>query len=83
MFEDTHQEALLAMLEIVVLRGPQELISLPLDGKSVRIARVIDQDARFLQFADRHGLTPGIDLVVESRDEPCIAQADRHRAAER
>jgi DtxR family Mn-dependent transcriptional regulator len=33
-----------------------------------RVARVLDQDADFLQFAERHGLTPGSTLLVTKRD---------------
>ena len=34
-----------------------------------RIARVIDQDPAFLQFVNRCGLMPGVDVTVESRDD--------------
>ena len=37
-------------------------------GDCLRIVRVIDQDARFLQFAERAGLVPGAELVVEHLD---------------
>lgn len=37
-------------------------------SQSLRVARVIDQDPRFLQFVDRRGLTPGTTVVVENRD---------------
>lgn len=37
-------------------------------GERLRVARVIDQDAGFLQFAERTGLVPGAELVVERRD---------------
>jgi DtxR family Mn-dependent transcriptional regulator len=37
-------------------------------GDAVRIARVIDQDAQFLQFADKHSLRPGMEVTVESLD---------------
>ena len=37
-------------------------------GKPLRITRVLDQRRDFLQFVDRHGLTPGVDLVVQHRD---------------
>ena len=37
-------------------------------NRSVRIARVIDQDAPFLQFVNRCGLTPGVNARVEKRD---------------
>jgi DtxR family Mn-dependent transcriptional regulator len=38
-------------------------------GWAVRVARVLDQNALFLQFVDRSGLRPGTDLVVRSRDD--------------
>jgi DtxR family Mn-dependent transcriptional regulator len=37
--------------------------------RTVRIARVLDQDPRFLKFVDQHGLTPGTDARVQQRDE--------------
>ena len=37
-------------------------------GDCLRIVRVIDQDARFLQFAERAGLVPGAALVVDQHD---------------
>ena len=36
-------------------------------SEPVRIARVLDQEADFLQFVDRHGLTPGTTIVIEQR----------------
>ncbi|MFA9477371.1 metal-dependent transcriptional regulator [Phycisphaerales bacterium AB-hyl4] len=38
------------------------------EGRPLTIARVADQDAAFLQFADRHGLTPGASVTVTGRD---------------
>src|SRR2546423_10464292 len=37
-------------------------------NRPVRIVRVIDQDAGFLQFVDRCGLIPGVEATVEVRD---------------
>ena len=37
--------------------------------RRLRVARVIDQDSSFLQFVDRCGLVPGVDVTVEVRDE--------------
>jgi DtxR family Mn-dependent transcriptional regulator len=37
-------------------------------NRPMKIARVLDQGAAFLQFADRCGLVPGITVRVESRD---------------
>lgn len=55
------------------LRG-KSLVSLAdcATGKTVRIARVSDQDEEFLRFVERQGLKPGTRVVVEGRD----AQAD-------
>jgi DtxR family Mn-dependent transcriptional regulator len=37
-------------------------------NRGYRIARIIDQDPAFLQFVDRCGLTPGVNVTVEVRD---------------
>jgi DtxR family Mn-dependent transcriptional regulator len=37
-------------------------------GKLVKIARIADQEAAFLQFLHRSGLTPGVALTVQSRE---------------
>jgi DtxR family Mn-dependent transcriptional regulator len=37
-------------------------------GHTVRIARIADQEPAFLQFLHRSGLTPGVQLSVQSRD---------------
>jgi DtxR family Mn-dependent transcriptional regulator len=37
-------------------------------AKTVRIVRIADQEAAFLQFLHRSGLTPGVSLTVQSRD---------------
>lgn len=50
-------------------------------NRSVRVARVIDQQPEFLQFVDRCGLTPGTSVTVESRDP--IASAVTVRADNR
>jgi DtxR family Mn-dependent transcriptional regulator len=47
----------------------------------VRVARVIDQEPRFLQFVNRCGLTPDVIVRVEERD--ALADAVRVRAQER
>jgi DtxR family Mn-dependent transcriptional regulator len=44
------------------------LANCPLD-RPVRIARIVDQGAAFLQFVDRAGLTPGVVVAVDSRDD--------------
>lgn len=37
-------------------------------GRRVRVVRVIDQDAAFLQFIDRIGLRPGAEVTVEDNN---------------
>lgn len=37
-------------------------------GRHVRIARVVDQDERFLKFVERQGLKPGTRVTIETRD---------------
>ena len=37
-------------------------------GRSLVVMRVLDQDVKFLQFVERHGLTPGVELVVGNRN---------------
>ena len=41
--------------------------------RPMRVARVVDQNPRFLQFVDRHNLKPGTELMVKSRDEEADA----------
>jgi len=50
-------------------------------NRPVRVTRVIDQDAAFLQFVDRCGLMPGVPVTVEVRDT--LADAVWVRAGER
>ncbi len=45
----------------------KSLADCPLNTR-VRIARVIDQHPPFLQFVNRCGLTPGVEVTIESRD---------------
>ena len=42
-------------------------------NEPVRITRVIDQDPHFLQFAEKHGLMPGVEITIEQRDEAADA----------
>ena len=46
-------------------------------GRSVRIARVLDQEPAFLQFVDRCGLIPGVNVKVDTRDVQSDAVAVR------
>jgi DtxR family Mn-dependent transcriptional regulator len=47
-------------------------------GRPLRVARIVDQDAQFLQFVHAQGLVPGTKVVVESRDK--LADAAMVRA---
>jgi DtxR family Mn-dependent transcriptional regulator len=38
-------------------------------GYAGRVARVVDQDPKFLQFVERCGLKPGVPVTVEARDD--------------
>lgn len=38
-------------------------------GRTWRVARVVDQDAGFLQFAERCGMVPGAAITVLTRDD--------------
>jgi hypothetical protein len=49
---------------------------------SLRVARVLDQDPAFLQFASRSGLTPGVAVTVESREELAGAVSVRPEGAQ-
>lgn len=44
-----------------------DLLDAPL-GITLRVTRVIDQDPEFLRFVERHGLVPGHEVTVETRD---------------
>jgi len=39
----------------------------------LRVSRIVDQDAPFLQFLDRTGLTPGAKVTVEGKDDQADA----------
>ncbi len=52
------------MVQVVLL----SLAECPTESPQ-RIARVVDQDPLFLQFAHRHGLTPGAVVTVTRRDD--------------
>jgi DtxR family Mn-dependent transcriptional regulator len=38
------------------------------DGRQMRIARIADQNAQFLKFANDHGLVPGAKVTLSQRD---------------
>lgn len=39
------------------------------EGATVIISRILDQDERFLSFADEHGLRPGQQITITQHDE--------------
>jgi DtxR family transcriptional regulator, Mn-dependent transcriptional regulator len=49
---------------------------------ALRVARVLDQDPAFLQFASRSGLTPGVAITVESREAAAGAVSVRPEGAQ-
>jgi DtxR family Mn-dependent transcriptional regulator len=51
-------------------------------GRPMRVARVKDQDAQFLRFIERQGLTPGTPVVVDRRDPAADAVLIRLRGHE-
>ena len=42
-------------------------------NRPLRVARVMDQNPRFLQFVDKSNLKPGTELIVRGRDESADA----------
>jgi DtxR family Mn-dependent transcriptional regulator len=52
-----------------VIDAPMESLASCDMRKPMKIARVVDQEAAFLQFVERCGLTPGVTVRVERRDE--------------
>jgi DtxR family Mn-dependent transcriptional regulator len=50
----------------------KSLADCPVD-RPMRVARIMDQEPTFLQFVNRCGLVPGVNVVVENRDD--LAQA--------
>lgn len=51
-------------------------------GATYRVARVIDQEPRFLQFVEKCGLLPGTAVVLESQDAMADAVRVRPRGRE-
>lgn len=64
---DPHGDPIPTALGQVANPTLQSLTECPLHQK-VRIARVVDQDPKFLQFVNRSGLTPGTTVVLSYRD---------------
>lgn len=75
---DPHGDPIPTPAGKVANRALVSLIDCELDTP-VRVARVMDQNPRFLQFVDRHNLKPGTELVVKQRDEDADAVNIRPR----
>jgi DtxR family Mn-dependent transcriptional regulator len=79
---DPHGDPIPSAKGKVVESSASSLADCPLN-RAVRIARVINQDAPFLQFINRCGLTPGTSARVERREEfaeSVVVKPDRREA---
>ena len=65
---DPHGDPIPPPGELLVERDHPSLLACPLLSE-IRIARVTDQRAEFLQLLERHRLMPGRHAMVESRDD--------------
>ena len=65
--EDPHGDPIPTAKGKVNTRELQSLDTFPV-GKKGRVARVVDQDSRFLRFAEQHALIPGQPIAVISRN---------------
>lgn len=77
---DPHGDPIPTAKGKVVDANLQTLGGAPLNTP-LRIARVVDQEAPFLQFLDRAGLVPGAAIILQSRDP--LAEAVRVRVESR
>ena len=75
---DPHGDPIPTAEGTIAQRQYLDLLTAPL-ATPVVVTRVLDQDAAFLRFLEQHHLTPGSELVVESRD--AAAEAVRLRGA--
>ena len=65
---DPHGDPIPDASGVVAETAVASLLTCPM-GQSVRVARVMDQTPRFLQFVERQGLRPGIEVEISSRNE--------------
>lgn len=65
---DPHGDPIPSAHGHVALPDAQSLLQCE-TGRPLKVARVMDQDAGFLQFAERCGMVPGATLTVLSRDD--------------
>jgi DtxR family Mn-dependent transcriptional regulator len=64
---DPHGDPIPSAAGTIVPRDYLDLLTAPLATPLV-VARVMDQDAAFLRFAEQHELMPGHSVVIEERD---------------
>jgi len=79
---DPHGDPIPPPGELLVERDHPNLLACPLAAE-IRIARVTDQRAEFLQLLERHRLMPGRHATVESRDDLAETVDVRPREGER
>ena len=65
---DPHGDPIPDAEGVVKTQQAQTLLTCPV-GTRVTVARIIDQDKRFLRFVENHDLKPGESVEVEERDE--------------
>src|SRR5262245_55380156 len=65
---DPHGDPIPDAEGVVKKQQGETLLTCPV-GARVTVARIIDQDKRFLRFVERHDLKPGESVEVEERDE--------------
>ncbi len=53
----------------IIAHEPTQTLASCVVGERYRIARVLDNDAQFLQFAERNGLVPEAHITVISKDD--------------
>ncbi len=57
----------------IIAHEPVQPLSSCIVGTRYRIARVLDNDAKFLQFAERNGLIPDAHITLVAKDESADA----------
>lgn len=65
---DPHGDPIPTAGGVVAPTDYASLVSCPV-GESMTLVRVTDQETDFLQFIERYGLLPGVELQVVTRDE--------------
>jgi DtxR family Mn-dependent transcriptional regulator len=78
---DPHGDPIPTAEGTLATRDDVDLMTAPLDT-ALRVTRIIDQDAAFLGFAERSGLIPGSQVVIETRDAAADAVQLRLRSGD-